>query len=205
MCRWLLPLLQLFWNHHEFERGRRAGHSPLELADVTDAPSLAEVLGQLQCSSRRALPFLPFTLFHSPTSELPPVGVGLIGAGQFATGTLLPAMKGLRGIRFRGVATSTGLSARHVADKFGFEYCTTDYHEILNDPEIALVFILTRHGSHAHLVAEALRAGKHVFVEKPLALNLEQLRQIAELKREEVEKGKSPFPFFPFPLFHSWL
>jgi predicted dehydrogenase/threonine dehydrogenase-like Zn-dependent dehydrogenase len=109
-----------------------------------------------------------------------PLGVGLIGAGQFATGTLLPAMKGLRGIHFRGVATSTGLSARHVADKFGFEYCTTDYHEILNDPEIALVFILTRHGSHAHLVAEALRADKHVFVEKPLALNLEQLRGVVE-------------------------
>jgi len=47
MSRWLLPLLQLFWNHHEFERGKRAGHSSLELAGVEDAPSLAEVLGQL--------------------------------------------------------------------------------------------------------------------------------------------------------------
>jgi predicted dehydrogenase len=116
----------------------------------------------------------------SASSAVGKISVGLIGAGQFATGTLLPAMKGLKGIRFRGVATSTGLSARHVADKFGFEYCTTDYHEILNDPEIALVFILTRHGSHAHLMAEALRAGKHVFVEKPLALNLEQLREVVE-------------------------
>jgi len=116
----------------------------------------------------------------SASSAVGKISVGLIGAGQFATGTLLPAMKGLKGIRFRGVATSTGLSARHVAHKFGFEYCTTDYHEILNDPEIALVFILTRHGSHAHLVAEALRASKHVFVEKPLALNLEQLREVVE-------------------------
>jgi hypothetical protein len=56
MCRWLLPLLQLFWNHHQFERGKRAGHSPLELADVTDAPSLAEVLGQLVCPNRVAQP-----------------------------------------------------------------------------------------------------------------------------------------------------
>ena len=116
----------------------------------------------------------------SASSAVGKISVGLIGAGQFATGTLLPAMKGLKGIRFRGVATSTGLSARHIADKFGFEYCTTDYHEILNDPEIALVFILTRHGSHAHLVAEAFRAGKHVFVEKPLALNVEQLREVVE-------------------------
>ncbi|MGQ9854625.1 MAG: Gfo/Idh/MocA family oxidoreductase, partial [Candidatus Oleimicrobiaceae bacterium] len=117
-----------------------------------------------------------------------PISIGLIGAGQFATGTLLPAMKGLKGLRFRGVATTTGLSARHTADKFGFDYCTTDYHEILNDPEIALVFILTRHGSHAPLVAEALRAGKHVFVEKPLALNKEQLREIVQaLSTEKLE------------------
>jgi polar amino acid transport system substrate-binding protein len=113
-----------------------------------------------------------------PSALSGPLGVGLIGAGQFAAGTLLPILKGLKGLRFRGVATATGLSARHVADKFGFEYCTTDYHEILNDPEIALVFILTRHGAHAPLVAEALRAGKHVFVEKPLALNPEQLREL---------------------------
>jgi predicted dehydrogenase/threonine dehydrogenase-like Zn-dependent dehydrogenase len=113
-----------------------------------------------------------------PSALSGPLGVGLIGAGQFAAGTLLPILKGLKGLRFRGVATATGLSARHVADKFGFEYCTTDYHEILKDPEIALVFILTRHGAHAPLVAEALRAGKHVFVEKPLALNPEQLREL---------------------------
>ena len=56
MCRWLLPLLQLFWNHHEFERGKRAGHSPLELAGVADASSLAEVLGQLVYPNRVAQP-----------------------------------------------------------------------------------------------------------------------------------------------------
>jgi hypothetical protein len=56
MCRWLLPLLQLFWNHHEFERGKRAGHSPLELAGVADASSLTEVLGQLVYPNRVAQP-----------------------------------------------------------------------------------------------------------------------------------------------------
>ena len=116
----------------------------------------------------------PSAIIHQP------LAIGLIGAGQFATGTLLPAMKGLKDLRFRGVATSTGLSARHVAEKFGFGYCTTDYHEILNDPEIALVFIFTRHGSHPRFVTEALTTGKHVFVEKPLALNLEQLRVVVE-------------------------
>lgn len=110
--------------------------------------------------------------------------VGLIGAGQFATGTLLPAMKSLRSIHFRGVATATGIKACHTAEKFGFDYCTTDHHEILNDPEINLVFVLTRHGSHAPLVTAALHAGKHVFVEKPLALSPEQLNEVVEAYRE---------------------
>jgi polar amino acid transport system substrate-binding protein len=150
----------------------------VEVISPQRAPSLTKDLPQ---SAQRTPSSIDIkTSATSAPSAVGKISVGLIGAGQFATGTLLPAMKGLKGIRFRGVATSTGLSARHVADKFGFEYCTTDYHEILNDPEIALVFILTRHGSHAHLVAEALRAGKHVFVEKPLALNLEQLREVVE-------------------------
>jgi len=112
------------------------------------------------------------------------VGIGLIGAGQFAKAALLPTMKDLKGLHFRGVATATGLSARHTAEKFGFDYCTTDYQELLNDPEIALVFILTRHGFHARFVIEALKAGKHVFVEKPMALSEEQLRDIIEAYTE---------------------
>ena len=56
MCRWLLPLLRLFWNHHEFERGKRAGHSSLELAGVTEAPSLAEVLDRLLRSAAAVQP-----------------------------------------------------------------------------------------------------------------------------------------------------
>ena len=106
------------------------------------------------------------------------IGIGLIGAGLFARATLLPVIKGTKAVRFRGVATATGLSARHIAKKYGFEYCTTDYRELLSDTEVDLVFVLTRHASHAGLAAEALRAGKHVFVEKPLALNLEQLHQV---------------------------
>jgi len=118
------------------------------------------------------------------------INIGLIGAGQFALGTLLPAMKKIKGLRMRGVATSTGLKARYIADKFGFEYCTTDYREILNDNEISLIFILTRHDSHAHLTAEALIAGKHVFVEKPLALNIEQLKEVIRVYKRQEERTK---------------
>jgi len=106
------------------------------------------------------------------------VRASLIGAGLFAKGTLLPAMKGVPGLEFSGVASASGLTSRHVGDRFGFKYCTTDYGEVLRDPQTDLVFILTRHGSHAKLAAEAMRAGKHVFVEKPLAISKEQLEEV---------------------------
>ncbi|MEA1927274.1 MAG: bi-domain-containing oxidoreductase [Candidatus Auribacterota bacterium] len=106
------------------------------------------------------------------------VGVGLIGAGLFAKGTLLPAIKGISWIRLKGIATATGSSGHHTGEKFGFEYCTTDYREILNDSEIDCVLIATRHNLHASLVVESLEKGKDVFVEKPLALDMEELNAI---------------------------
>ena len=112
------------------------------------------------------------------------VGIGLIGAGLYARGTLLPALQKVEGVRYVGVATASGLSGRHSGDKFGFEYCTTDYRELLQDQRVQAVFVLTRHGSHARLVSEALRAGKAVFVEKPLALNEEELREVVTAWQE---------------------
>ena len=109
------------------------------------------------------------------------VSIGLIGAGLFAKGTLLPALKGIEGAKPWAVATSTGLSGEHIAKKYSLAYYTTDVKEILEDPEIDLVMILTRHGSHASLVCEALRSGKHVYVEKPLCLNEKQLDEIVNL------------------------
>ena len=108
------------------------------------------------------------------------IGIGLIGAGLFARGTLLPAIQGVEGVSFRGIATRTGLSGNHIGKKFWFAYSTTDASEVLKDPEVNLVMILTRHGSHAKWICEALKAGKHVFVEKPLCINDQQLDQIVE-------------------------
>jgi predicted dehydrogenase/threonine dehydrogenase-like Zn-dependent dehydrogenase len=109
------------------------------------------------------------------------VGVGVIGAGLFASTTLIPAIRRLKHVKLRGLATATGTSASHIGKKFQFEYATSDYRRVLEDPDIDCVFILTRHDLHASLVIEALRAGKHVFVEKPLALNLSELREIARV------------------------
>ena len=107
-----------------------------------------------------------------------PIGIGLIGAGLYARGTLLPALAKIKGVRKVGVATRSGLSGRHVGDKFGFGYCTTDYRQLLDDPNVQAVFVLTRHGSHARFVCDVLQAGKAVFVEKPLALNEAQLAEV---------------------------
>jgi predicted dehydrogenase/threonine dehydrogenase-like Zn-dependent dehydrogenase len=107
-----------------------------------------------------------------------PQAVGLIGGGMFTKNILLPALKQVQNLQMIGVATTTGVTAQHIAKKFGFAYATTDYREILADPAIGSVLITTRHNLHGRLVVEALTAGKHVFVEKPLCLTEEELRQI---------------------------
>ena len=112
------------------------------------------------------------------------IGVGLIGAGLFASTTMLPTIKQLPFVRLRGVATATGVTGQHVGDKFGFEYCTSDYHDLLNDEAIDCVMIATRHNLHAKLAVDALTRGKDVFVEKPLALSVPELKQVMEAWKE---------------------
>ncbi|MFQ6096896.1 MAG: bi-domain-containing oxidoreductase, partial [Armatimonadota bacterium] len=104
--------------------------------------------------------------------------VGVVGAGLFATGVLLPALRKVGGVHLAGVATTSGVSAQHVARKFGFEYSTTNADEVIQAPDTDAVMILTRHGSHFDLARRALAAGKAVFVEKPLATTEAQLRRI---------------------------
>lgn len=105
--------------------------------------------------------------------------IGLIGAGSFARGTLLPALK-KEGVELVAVTTEGGLSAADVASRFGFERAAASPEEIVADDEIDAVVIATRHSSHAQLAADALRRGKHVFVEKPLALTEQELHEIEQ-------------------------
>ena len=112
----------------------------------------------------------------------PPVdgtlGVSLIGVGNFARLVLLPALA-TTDVTRRGLCSAKGLSAAHEGLRKGFAFATTDTEEILGDPQTHAVFILTRHDLHAELVVSALRAGKHVFVEKPLCITPEELARIA--------------------------
>jgi len=103
--------------------------------------------------------------------------VGCIGAGNFAKLILLPSLKQTPA-QLKMVADLDPVISTHAAKKFGFEYSCVDYGNILEDPDINTVFITTRHDSHARLVVESLEAGKNVYVEKPLALTLDELDKI---------------------------
>lgn len=105
------------------------------------------------------------------------VSMGFIGAGNYATGVLIKAFKAA-GARLLTVASSAGVSGLHAGRKFGFDEATTDTERLIADPRIDAVVITTRHDSHADLVCRALAAGKHVFVEKPLALTEDDLARI---------------------------
>src|SRR5450631_2836912 len=104
--------------------------------------------------------------------------VGLLGAGVFAAGTLVPAMKAATNTTLVAVCAATGSHAQHAGRKFGFRYCTTDESKIIQDSGVNTVVIATRHHLHAQQMLAALAAGKHVFCEKPLCLTEGELRSI---------------------------
>lgn len=117
----------------------------------------------------------------SSSSEL---AIGFIGAGNFATASLLPHLRNAKGVKLTGVANSTGVSSKNTAERFRFGFCSTDAKEIINDKSTNCIFIATRHSTHGELVASALKAGKSVFVEKPLCLNQTELKTIIEAQKE---------------------
>ena len=120
------------------------------------------------------------------------IGVGFIGAGNFARSVLLPQLTKLEGIKLTGICASTGKSAQQTAQRFKFGLATTDPQELLENEETHVVFIATRHASHASLTAATLRAGKHVFVEKPLCIREVELDDIEQALEQAHDKGYEP-------------
>lgn len=126
------------------------------------------------------------------------VSVGLIGAGSFAQNYLIPGLKAGKGVALKAVCTATGLSAKSVAGKFGFEHFTTDVEDIFNDDEINTVFIATRHHLHTPYVLKALETGKHVYVEKPLCISEAELEALVELYQRKSDGVAPPLVMVGF-------
>lgn len=156
-----------------------------------EAPSLGILL---EYPGGRAAPARTVPL---PAAEAEPVArgrrasVSFIGSGNYATAVLIPAFKAA-GARLATVASSGGVSGLHAGRKFGFAQATTDTPAVFADAGTDVVVITTRHDSHARLVLQALKAGKHVFVEKPLCLTREELDEIAALYGSLAATGSAP-------------
>jgi predicted dehydrogenase/threonine dehydrogenase-like Zn-dependent dehydrogenase len=113
------------------------------------------------------------------------IRVGLIGAGEFSKAIHLPNLKSLSNLyNIRAIASRDGTNAKETAKRFGADYATTDYHKVLEDPDINMVIIATRHNLHAQMAMEAAQAAKAILLEKPMALNLEELDDLEKVLRD---------------------
>jgi len=120
------------------------------------------------------------TIIQSKNSPLTQINTGFIGAGSFAQSYLIPNVKSF-GASLDGVVTSRGITSKNVADKFSFNFCSTEPDDVLSRKEINTVFIATPHSSHADLVVKALKENKNVFVEKPVAISPDQLNSVRDI------------------------
>jgi predicted dehydrogenase/threonine dehydrogenase-like Zn-dependent dehydrogenase len=145
-----------------------------------DEPYLGVLLTYTQKKTKRRekIVLQPVSAQISAEEEL---SLGVFGAGNYANAVFLPAVKKAGGVKLAGITTSGGLSAQHSARKFGFSFAASSSKEILSNKDINLVAILTRHKSHAGLTLEALKKGKHVYCEKPLAIQKSELDEIAKV------------------------
>lgn len=112
------------------------------------------------------------------------IGIGVIGAGNFARLTMLPAIQKCSNVSFHSIVSARGITAQNLGKQFGFSSVTTDESSMLNDQGVNSVFLLTRPNLHASQTIAALRAGKNVFVEKPLALTIHELEEIEQVLLE---------------------
>ena len=157
---------------HTFELGAAA--KAYELIDSRSEPYLGVELRYPEVATdehtRSAVP--------RPTAVTSTPGVGFIGAGGFAAAVLVPSFKAAGLGRLAAVTSASGLSARRLVQQGSFERAVSGADEMLSDSAIDVVVVATPHDSHAEFTARALRAGKHVFVEKPLALSDEELDDV---------------------------
>ncbi|QQP99247.1 bi-domain-containing oxidoreductase [Lysobacter enzymogenes] len=141
---------------------------------------------------RRHIPLpVATTVREAPAADADRNAVAFIGAGNYAGRVLIPAFA-KAGARLHTVVTANGVGSVHFGKKFGFSHASTDTSAVLRDPAVGSVVIATQHASHAELTFKALRRGKHVFVEKPLCLTMEELQTIEKAHAEQTVYGAPP-------------
>lgn len=160
--------------YKELLGGQGILHIGVALQYPTSAPSTV--------SKDRVIQIRDSSLVKTKTNFV--VSVGVVGAGLFGRSILLPALSKVSGVQLHTISTGSSENAYHIAKKLNFSHCTTNYNDILANKNIDAVLIATPHRLHAEMVIAALRAGKHVFVEKPLCVNREELQDIIKVYRE---------------------
>lgn len=131
--------------------------------------------------------FVPHRIAVARPRPCGKVNIAFIGAGSYAQSNLLPYVpRNDEEIICKAVLTDSGTTSKRVAERFGFEFCTSDLSQILDDGAINTVFVATRHDTHAEYVKRCLAAGKHCFVEKPLCLRPDELEEI----RQQYDAGQ---------------
>jgi predicted dehydrogenase len=123
-------------------------------------------------------------VLKAPAKTSDKIRVAVIGAGGYARAYHLPNLKRISNYSIRAIVSQTGSKARKVAEEYGAEYCATDYRKVLEDPDVDMVLIATRHNLHAPMVIDAAKAGKHIFVEKPIAMTVEECKKVQDAVAE---------------------
>lgn len=118
------------------------------------------------------------------------VNISLIGAGNYTAKTILPKIS-KNDVNFIGIGSENGMSGTLLGKKYGFKNSTTDIDNLINDPSSNTIFITTRHDTHSDFVIKALKANKNVFVEKPLCINFQQLKDIRKVYTEALKENKN--------------
>jgi predicted dehydrogenase len=175
-----LPVEKLTTHRFPIERAAEA----YDLITAKKEPFLGIVL---QYPEQDALPRRRLEL-SAVKARAGSLGVSMIGAGNFARLMLIPAIQKAEGVEFRGICTAKGLHAEHTGRTKGFSFATTEEDGIYADASTQALFVVTRHDLHASQTTKAIRAGKHVFVEKPLGITVEEIEGI---DKALAEKGAS--------------
>lgn len=112
------------------------------------------------------------------------INVAVIGAGGISKGYHLPNLKKIKGANIYAIVSGTGVNAKKVAKEYNANYCTTDYKEVLEDKDVDCVLIATHHNLHKEMIIESAKAGKHIYVEKPMAMNYEDVKEVVKTIRD---------------------